>query len=408
METLMSARSHLHLSYVGQSQQDNSPLPPSVLVSELLEVIEQGFEAPGREILERIVVRHPLQAFSPDYFRGGDLFSYSEERLRCAGALLEAKRPAPPFVPRDLPEPGPEWLEVGIDDLARFFRNPSAFLLRDRLGLLLEAGADLPDDREPFAIEGLERYKLGQRLVERCTHGEDPWDLYRHAASSGKVPHGPAGRVQFDELAREVTGFVEGTEHLVDGEPSAPLPVNLEIGPFRVTGVLEGIRDGGVCRRRFATIKVKDRLSAWIRHLVLNLVEGLPERSRRSVVVGLVGARSPGPQWAATGFGPVSGAESLLLDLLERYRQGLLRPLPFFPETSWAYVRALHTRNGSEQKALQAARRVYEGSEHIRGDRQEPHAGLCFRNQDPLETEAFRDCAIEVLLPVLEHEETPA
>jgi exodeoxyribonuclease V gamma subunit len=104
----------------------------------------------------------------------------------------------------------------------------------------------------------------------------------------------------------------------------------------------------------------------------------------------------------------VSGAESLLLGLLERYRQGLLRPLPFFPETSWAYVRALHTRNGSEQKALQAARRVYEGSEHIRGDRQEPHAGLCFRNQDPLETEAFRDCAIEVLLPVLEHEETPA
>mgnify|MGYP006286083951 CR=1 FL=1 len=408
LETLISARSHLHLSYVGQSQQDNIPLPPSVLVSELLEVIEQGFESPGQEILEQIVVRHPLQAFSPDYFRGGDLISYSEERLRCARALVEAKRTPAPFFPQDLPDPGPEWLEVEIDDLVRFFRNPSAFLLRDRLGLRLEAAEDLPEDREPFAIEGLERYELGRRLLDRCTNGEDPWDLFQHAGSSGRIPHGPAGRVQFGELVRDVTGLVSGTARFLDGEPLEPLPLDLEIGPFRLTGSLEGIRAHGLCQRRFATIKVKDRLSAWIRHLVLNLAEGVPERSRRSVVIGLSRTRDPGPRWAVSGFVPVLEAEPLLLGLLERYRQGLLRPLPFFPESSWAYVQAVCGRTGSEQRALQAARRVYEGSERSHGDRDEPHVDLCFRNQDPLETSAFRDCASGVLDPLLEHEETPA
>jgi exodeoxyribonuclease V gamma subunit len=43
LETLLSARDRLYISYVGQSVKDNSPAPPSVLVSELLDYVEQGF-----------------------------------------------------------------------------------------------------------------------------------------------------------------------------------------------------------------------------------------------------------------------------------------------------------------------------------------------------------------------------
>jgi exonuclease V gamma subunit len=43
LETLLSARERFYLSYVGQSIRDNSPAPPSVLVSELLDYIDQGF-----------------------------------------------------------------------------------------------------------------------------------------------------------------------------------------------------------------------------------------------------------------------------------------------------------------------------------------------------------------------------
>jgi exodeoxyribonuclease V gamma subunit len=46
LETLLSARQRLYLSYVGQSIRDNSQAPPSVLVSELLDYVDQGFEIP--------------------------------------------------------------------------------------------------------------------------------------------------------------------------------------------------------------------------------------------------------------------------------------------------------------------------------------------------------------------------
>ena len=42
LESILSARECLYISYLGQSIQDNSEIPPSVLVSELLDYIAQG------------------------------------------------------------------------------------------------------------------------------------------------------------------------------------------------------------------------------------------------------------------------------------------------------------------------------------------------------------------------------
>src|SRR6185369_3591007 len=55
LECLLSARDYLYISYVGQSVKDNSAIPPSVLVSELLDVVGESFTA---------LTRHRLQPFS--------------------------------------------------------------------------------------------------------------------------------------------------------------------------------------------------------------------------------------------------------------------------------------------------------------------------------------------------------
>src|SRR5690606_11549026 len=69
LETLLAARDVLYVSYVGQSIRDNAPMPPSVLVSELLDYVRQAFRPTHKkDIVEELVIRHPLQAFSPRYF----------------------------------------------------------------------------------------------------------------------------------------------------------------------------------------------------------------------------------------------------------------------------------------------------------------------------------------------------
>jgi len=60
LEIILSARESLYISYTGQSIKDNSPIPPSVVVSELLDYIEQGFYMKSKSIIEHIFFVHPL------------------------------------------------------------------------------------------------------------------------------------------------------------------------------------------------------------------------------------------------------------------------------------------------------------------------------------------------------------
>jgi exodeoxyribonuclease V gamma subunit len=72
LEAILSARDKLYISYVGRSMEDNAPIPPSALVSELLDYLEQGFKLPdGGCVSDHVVTVHHLQAFNPSYFAGG-------------------------------------------------------------------------------------------------------------------------------------------------------------------------------------------------------------------------------------------------------------------------------------------------------------------------------------------------
>src|SRR6266480_4332839 len=95
LEALLSAREVFYLSYIGQSLRDNQPLPPSVLVSELLDYVVENFETK----IDDFVIRHPLQAFSPRNFQPSEnLFSYSADN--CAAGIISGKSrlEAPPFI----------------------------------------------------------------------------------------------------------------------------------------------------------------------------------------------------------------------------------------------------------------------------------------------------------------------
>ncbi|HMK66122.1 MAG TPA: exodeoxyribonuclease V subunit gamma, partial [Thermodesulfobacteriota bacterium] len=146
LETLLSAREKLHISYVGQSHQDNSSRPPSVLVSELLDAIAEGFKIP-----EEMIIKHHLQAFSPEYFeKGGRLFSYSGDNLEGALGALNPIRKKKPFMPHALPDPDPEWKTIELSRLCSFFSHPARFLLNQRLGIYLGEEESLLTETEPF------------------------------------------------------------------------------------------------------------------------------------------------------------------------------------------------------------------------------------------------------------------
>jgi exodeoxyribonuclease V gamma subunit len=392
LESILSARDVLYLSYVGQSIKDNSELPPSVLVSELLDAVQRGFEFQKNQTAEsRLVVKHRLQGFNPAYFTGGsELFSYSGENFK-ALAGRNARQAKVPFIAEPLAEPPNEHKTVSIEELARFYTNPSAWFLERRLGLKPGAMVRPLEDREPFGTDGLDAYLLRQEMLETLLGGKDPRNLLPLFRSRGMLPPGNHGEQVFRTLLEEVEAFSETVlEHsctVADGE----LTVDLELGEFRLFGKLERLSVEHQLLFRCARIKATDRIRSWISHLVLNAAgKGQPGETLLIMLDRSVRYRA------------VSDATAQLESLLGFYWQGLREPLPFFPKASSAW--AEKAGNEDEDRLEAASKAWLKGYDGRDGEGDDPSFRRCFGEEMPF-GERFRSIADSILLPMFDHGE---
>jgi exodeoxyribonuclease V gamma subunit len=400
LEVILSVREKLYVSYIGQSMRDNSPVPASVVVNEFMDYLEENFEIHPPDLL---ITRHRLQAFSPRYFSGDTkLFSYSRENCDGARMLLEKEKVYGPFVSGKLSDPDESWRTVRIEDLCLFFTRPAKLLLAKRFGINLENEAASVEDREPFDIEGLQRYELEQRMLKRSLSGKSLRDYLGPVRASGQLPPGMVGDCLYEDLSRGVDRFVQAFSPFLTGKPLDPLEVDLDMGLFKVEGRIENIYTERAIRYRYTTLKAKDLIRAWIYHVALNCA-GSEEYPRTTMVVGL--SEKGGERiWSACHYKSLENGEELLTQILQTYWKGLMMPLPFFPEISWEYAERTIKKGGSPEDALRYARSSWQGNEYTRGAGQEEYNRICFRGRDPLDAE-FQRISEAFFGPLIEHME---
>ncbi|HEY3491273.1 MAG TPA: exodeoxyribonuclease V subunit gamma [Candidatus Deferrimicrobiaceae bacterium] len=397
LESLLSARRWLSISYVGQSIVDNKEIPPSVLVSELIDYLEQGFAPPDgvRRLEDHLVVRHPLQPFSPDYFeekRG--LFSYSVENLealRARGTVAENR----PFIGEPLPDPPAASRHVSVAEFKRFFRSPAEYFLRNRLGIHLPEEEDRAQDREPFAVEGLERYLLVQRLSERMISGGALEPLYPSIRGGGMLPPGAPGDLAWRKAAEEAEAFARSVASRLTSGALPPLDVDLSLGPFRLSGRIDDIRSDIMLRYRCASLKPRDRLTGWIDHLILSATRtaGYPAET---ILLGKDGEE--------VRFTAVDDPAAPLTGLLSIYWQGLSEPIPFFPASAYEYAKASATGSPAGE-ALSAALKAWRSSPFARGEGDDRWLAMAFpRLPDPVGAPRFASIALDVFSPLLDNQ----
>src|SRR3989338_2604954 len=100
LEILLSARQGLYISYVGRDPRSNAVLPPSVLISELLDVVDLTGVAANGSASAQITHQHPLQPFAPGNFASAAHAGFAAPWFRSAHRLSEPVVPAPAFASR--------------------------------------------------------------------------------------------------------------------------------------------------------------------------------------------------------------------------------------------------------------------------------------------------------------------
>ncbi|NTW51625.1 MAG: exodeoxyribonuclease V subunit gamma [Chlorobiaceae bacterium] len=390
LESILSARDVFYISYVGQSIKDNSDVPPSVLVSELLDAVQRGFDFPeGENALSRFVVRHRLQGFNPAYFsEGSALFSYSAENFR-ALAGRNSTEATPPFLAGPLEEPSDELKSVTIEDLARFYANPSAYFLERRLGMKPGSGVRPLEDREPFGTDGLDAYLIRQEMLETMLRGEDARMLLPLLRSRGMLPPAIHGEQVFRMLLEEVEDFAETVRALQITGATGELPIDLDLGGFRIFGKLEMLSQGDQLFYRCAKIKAIDRIRSWISHLVLNASGSGGTNETLLVMLD-----------RTVRYRSVQDAPAQLAKLLGFYWQGLMEPLPFFPKSSAAWAeKAGKSDDIRIDAALKAWNEGYDGRD---GEGADAAIRRCFGDEPPFDGR-FRSIADDLLIPMFSH-----
>jgi exodeoxyribonuclease V gamma subunit len=364
LDALLAAGERLIVTYTGNDERTNAPRPPAVPVGELLDTIDATARAEAGPARDRVVIRHPLQPFDPRNFTAGVIagaepWSFDGVALAGARALDGPRSAAPPFLIAPLPaRPG---VVVELADLVRFVEHPVRAFMRQRLGISLYAGADDIEDELAVELDALQRWAVGQRLLDARLRGVDERTAILAEIARGTLPPGMLGRPVINELSPIVTAIVAQADVEAGGLGTGltgadPVDVRVTLDDGRlVSGTVNGVSGDVLLTTTFSRVAAKHRLAAWARLLALTATS--PERPFAAATVGR-GANQDdvrtarieplSPDTAGRG---ILAREQLQI-LVDLYDRGLREPLPLFSKTSAAY--ALAARRGQDAVAAGA------------------------------------------------------
>ena len=398
LEALLSARDQLILTVPGRDVRDGRDLPPSVVISDLLDMLDEVFELapagrghrtanPSKTLRDWLVVSHPLQSSSPRYFEeSGDvrLLGRDEEAYLGAKARREADEAGGGEQRRFLsafsskPEGQtteanettgkiePEPPSLSLDGLIHRILRSTRTFAREELDLRLPRPEASVDDLDPIEVAGLAQYGLGNAMLDMLADGASVEEAARRLFADASVPVGVAGRFSLAAMQGEVEAIAAIGAARCEGDRRDDVDFSLDLagdsgrGTRKLFGRLDRLWPGGRIELGFVRIGRRAELEFWIRHLALCvLVEDGLDLECRSVFVGRADPKQS--EERVVVFGPVADARVHLSRLYEWAMAAGEIPLPFFPRTSRVF--AARALDGKIDQGWRDAHQEFEGGD---------------------------------------------
>ena len=347
LQLFAAATQVFYASYLGRDPRSGEPLPPSVVLSELLDVASRNFEPPALA-RKSLTVVHPLQPFSVAAL-GGDVgdgsdarrFTYQAGWAKAAAQTRSLRLPPPPFAasPRTVPPGvGPRGDHTQARDgawtreqLVRVLSHPPRAFLTQGLGLHLPDTQDRLPEEEPFdSSNGLERYQLDARVLDACL--DDPLlatdALAKRLLAEGRIAPGAVGLADVSQSLKRLAPSLAAWR----GRGGAPQKraYNLDIDGFRLSGVLprvhhEGLRQFSASQGHGKTLLALgvDAL-AWFASGETRPIERIVSGAPLQIIEAM----------------PADAAHAKLRQLLQLAQRAQALALPFMPRAGLALVAA--------------------------------------------------------------------
>ncbi|MGH8868433.1 MAG: exodeoxyribonuclease V subunit gamma [Actinomycetes bacterium] len=356
LDAIGAAEERLVVTYTGADERTGADVPPAVPLGELLDALDRTSTADdGRRVRDAVTTHHPLQPFDPRNFTAGGLPTdrpFSFDPLGYAGAVAAAGVRTDPALFLATPLPPQPPADVSLAGLQRLLVHPARGFLRQRLQVAETRGEDEPADALPIALDNLELWAVGERVLTERLAGLDVSACMALEQQRGSLPPGPLGVACLRRVGPAVEELLHAStlERAHDPE-SYDVDVALSDGT-RLTGTVGGVREQVRLSLTYSRLAARHRLEAWIDLVALTVAH--PGRDWRAVSVG---RGRNGAKRSLLGPLTADEAADALDELVALYRAGLRAPLPLPVKTGGEYAflrdrgsRAPAARRGAEEE----------------------------------------------------------
>ena len=205
LEALISARQNLYLSYQGRDIKNNNERQPSIVLRELMDYLQHGYNWTFESVDESSTQfrQLPLQVFSRQNYVSTQAFaSFDKNWFKLANieeldAETEEKGSTdvlPELATAPQNDSPNDALVISISQLSQFYNHSLKVYAEQRLKLFLNKQQLSLDDSEPFATNHLDKYLFQQHSVESILSNSDNYDATQAktiARISGDFPDSP-------------------------------------------------------------------------------------------------------------------------------------------------------------------------------------------------------------------------
>lgn len=262
LETVLSAQDHLFISYIGKNVKDNSVIPPSILVDELIDYIVSGVSDKSEEtVIKELVISHPLHNFSTQPKR---VFNYIGPQNKSPGEKVRHTK----FFNNDKSNYSQigEVSEVTSRELVDFFSDPFEFYYNQILNINYKESDILLRETEWFELDSLHQWIVKNDLL--LLDEEYLSDYINVGVKKGLLPLKNSAIQTLNKLLDDLQPTKEKVRFYVDGFEEEQIQVHLNIDNIGVTGTIDQVYNDRLIRVLLSKSKNKHLLELYIQYLL--------------------------------------------------------------------------------------------------------------------------------------------
>jgi len=393
LEAILSARKQLWLSYKSRDQKQNHALTPSVVLAEFMDYLESGFKASEdgvQSVLDQLYKQHPLQPFNAQYFSNqSNIFSYQKDWFDALEEYSEQEIKTQNFIVPETLKTNNE-RDIDLDHLCQYFSLPAKSFLNNVLNIqFYNVDDDYPDD-EPFKLNGLEAYHIKRQLLDSALRQKE----LEMETINAELPYGELGEKSWNNIKQSLAPLLNKISELDLQQTESPIEINVscDLGGeiFSVIGWHWKIYNGQFIDLIPSQLKTKYIIPFLVRHSALCAM-GYEVPAQLLTTSGHL-LLKPMTQVQANDY---------LTSLMAFYKQHQYQAVPFYPESTWAYM----SEYENPTKGFKKASPLFLGNSFssVEPERENAYLVRCFGLLDSLPEESIK-LGERLFLPYLEHD----